>query len=117
MWSVASLMVHVGGTQVLAEPDHVCFFLMKRGLTSSNWSKRSSILLGELMAIKIALESIKLEMERIDIKKIIIMLISDSQSAVGILSLGWKNKSHTSEIQVNLIMSNLLISNTWHMLK
>ena len=57
-------------------------------------SKRSSILLGELMAIKIALDNIKLEMERIDIKKI--MLFSDSQSAVGIL--GWENKSHTSAI-------------------
>ena len=32
----ASLMVHVGGIQVLAEQEHVCFFLMKRGLTSSN---------------------------------------------------------------------------------
>ena len=45
------------------------------------------------MAIKIALDNIKLEMERIDIKKI--MLFSDSKSAVGILTLGWENKSHT----------------------
>ena len=59
-------------------------------------SKRSSILLGILMAIKIALENIKFEMERIDIKKI--MLFSDLQSAVGILTLGWENKSHTSAI-------------------
>ena len=36
MWSAASLMVNVGGIQVLAEQEHVCFFLMKRGLTSSN---------------------------------------------------------------------------------
>ena len=42
--------------------------------------KRSS------MAIMIALENIKLEMERIDIKKI--TLFSDSHSAVGILTLG-----------------------------
>ena len=48
------------------------------------------------MAIKIALDNIKLEMERIHIKKI--MLFSDSQSAVGILTLGWENKSHTSAI-------------------
>ena len=48
------------------------------------------------MAIKIALDNIKLEMERIDIKKI--MLFSDSQSAVGILTLEWENKSHTSAI-------------------
>ena len=47
-------------------------------------SKRSSILLGELMAIKIALDNIK--MERIYIKKI--MLFSDSQSAGGNLTLG-----------------------------
>ena len=59
-------------------------------------SKRSSILLGELMAIKIALDNSKLEMERIDVKKI--MLFSDSQSAVGILTLGWENKSQTSII-------------------
>ena len=59
-------------------------------------SKRSSILLGELMAIKIALDNSKLEMERIDIKTI--MLFSDSQSAVGILTLGWENKTHTSVI-------------------
>ena len=35
-------------------------------------------------------------MERIDVKKI--MLFSDAQSAVGILTLGWENMSHTSVI-------------------
>ena len=40
-------------------------------------STRSSILLGELIAIKIALESIKLEMEKLLVKKL--MLFSDSQ--------------------------------------
>ena len=59
-------------------------------------SGRSSILLGELVAINIALESIKLEMERLPIQKI--MLFSDSQSAVGILTLGWENKSHKAVI-------------------
>ena len=49
------------------------------------------------MAIKIALDNIKLEMERKDIIKKI-MLFSDSQSAVGILTLGWENKLHTSAI-------------------
>ena len=57
---------------------------------------RSSILLGELVAIKIALESIKAEMERLIVQKI--MLFSDSQSAVGILTLGWVNTSHRSVI-------------------
>ena len=59
-------------------------------------SRRSSILLGELVAIKIALESIKAEMERLIVQKI--MLFSDSQSAVGILTLGWVNTSHRSVI-------------------
>ena len=52
--------------------------------------------LGELVAIKIASESIKLEMERLPIQKI--MLSSDSQSAVVILTLGWENKSHKAVI-------------------
>ena len=55
-------------------------------------SRRSSILLGEL----VALESIKAEMERLIVQKI--MLFSDSQSAVGILTLGWVNTSHRSII-------------------
>ena len=49
-----------------------------------------------LVSIKIALESIKFEMERIDIKKI--MVFSDSQYAVVILTLGSENKSHTQVI-------------------
>ena len=35
-------------------------------------------------------------MERLPIQKI--MLFSDSQSAVGILTLGWENKSHKAVI-------------------
>ena len=57
---------------------------------------RSSILLKELVAIKIAFESVKAEMERLIVQKI--MLFSDSQSAVGILTLGWVNTSHRSVI-------------------
>ena len=69
-------------------------------------STRSSILLGELIAIKIALESIKLEMEKLLVKKV--MLFSDSQSAVGILTLGWENKSHTSVVfEIKQIMDIL----------
>ena len=66
--SVASLMVHVGGIQYGAG---ACLFLPneERIDLKQPVSKRSSILLGELMAIKIALDNIKLEMKRIDIKK------------------------------------------------
>ena len=49
-----------------------------------------------LVAIKIGLESIKFEMERIDINNV--MVFSDSKSAVVILTLCWENKSHTSLI-------------------
>ena len=59
-------------------------------------STRSSILLGELIAIKIAHESIKLEMKKLLVKKV--MLFSDSQSVVGILTHEWENKSHTSVV-------------------
>ena len=69
-------------------------------------STRSSILLGELIAIKIAFESIKLEMEKLLVRKV--MLFSDSQSAVGILTLGWENKSHTSVVfEIKQIMDIL----------
>ena len=59
-------------------------------------STRSSILLGELIAIKIAHESIKPEMEKLLVKKV--MHFSDSQSVVGILTHEWENKSHTSVV-------------------
>ena len=59
-------------------------------------SRNSSILLGEPVAIKITLESIKADTERLIVQKI--MLFSDSQSAVGILTFGWINTSHRSVI-------------------
>ena len=72
---------------------------------------RSSILLGELVAIKIALESIKAEMETLTVQKI--MLFSDSQSAVGILTLGWVNTSHRSVIlEIKQTMDILKTQNT-----
>ena len=45
-------------------------------------AKRASILLGELVAIKMALEYVKIEVNKREIKQ-----LSDSQSAVGILTL------------------------------
>ena len=57
-------------------------------------AKRASILLGELVAIiKMALEYVKTEVNEREIKQL--SVLSDSQSAVGILTLGWQNKSHT----------------------
>ena len=53
-------------------------------------AKRAYILLGELVAIKMALEYVKTEENKREIKQ-----LSDSQSTVGILTLGWENKSHT----------------------
>lgn len=50
-------------------------------------TKRASILLGELVAIKTALAQVKTNLTRRQIKQV--TLVSDSQSGVGILSLGW----------------------------
>ena len=54
--------------------------------------RRASILLGELVAIKIALDQVKVEAKKRRFKEV--TLFSDSQSAVGILTLGWQNNSH-----------------------
>ena len=56
-------------------------------------AKRASILLGELVAIKMALEYVKTEVNKREIKQ-----LSDFQSAVGILTQGWENKSHTKVV-------------------
>ena len=66
--------------------------------------KRASILLGELVAIKMSLEYVKTEVNKRVNKREIkqLSVLSDSQSAVGILTLGWQNKLHTrvvAEIQ------------------
>ncbi|XP_060593901.1 uncharacterized protein LOC132748336 [Ruditapes philippinarum] len=57
-------------------------------------SKLSSILVGELVAIKfkITLQALLTEIGRFEINKV--KLLSDSQSAVGIIDLGWENKTH-----------------------
>ena len=56
-------------------------------------AKRASILLTELVAIKMALEFVKTEVNKREIEQL--SVLSDSKSAVGILTLGWQNKSHT----------------------
>ena len=59
-------------------------------------ARRASILLGELVAIKIALDIVK------------VTLFSDSQSAVGILALVWQNNSHKHEIaEINQTLKSL----------
>ena len=59
-------------------------------------ARRASILLGELVAIKIALDKVK------------VTLFSDSQSAVGILALGWQSNSHKHEIaEINQTLKSL----------
>ncbi|XP_045214175.1 uncharacterized protein LOC123564567 [Mercenaria mercenaria] len=55
-------------------------------------SKLSSILVGEMVAIKIKLKTILEECKRLQIKKL--KIFSHSQSAIGIINLGWENKTH-----------------------
>ncbi|XP_053391458.1 uncharacterized protein LOC123544590 [Mercenaria mercenaria] len=55
-------------------------------------SKHSSILVGEVVAIEITLVLVTEEIKKRQIQKV--KILSDSQSAVGILSLGWENNSH-----------------------
>ena len=69
-------------------------------------AKRASILLGELVAIKMTLEYVKTEVNKREIKQL--SVLSDSQSAVGILTLGWQNKSHTRVVaEVQQTIKNL----------
>lgn len=55
-------------------------------------AKLASILIGELVAIKMTLEFTIVEKAKRHIDSI--KIFSDSQSAVGILQLGWENKTH-----------------------
>ncbi|XP_045210684.2 ribonuclease H-like [Mercenaria mercenaria] len=55
-------------------------------------SKLSSILVGEMVAIKLTLKTILEECKRLQINKL--KILSDSQSAIGIVNLGWENKTH-----------------------
>jgi len=60
--------------------------------------KRGSILLGELVAIHLVLESI----DKPEIKRKIdqLTIFSDSQSAIGVLSLNWKVENHKKKHHV-----------------
>ena len=55
-------------------------------------SRNSSILVGELVAIKITLESTLEEHEKRPVRRV--NIFSDSQTAVGILTLGWDCNGH-----------------------
>ena len=69
-------------------------------------ARRASILLGELMATKIALDQVKVEAKKRRFKEV--TLFSDSQSAVGILTLGWQNNSHKQVIaEINQALKSL----------
>ena len=69
-------------------------------------AKRASILLGELVAIKMALKYVKKEVNKREIKHL--SVLSDSHLAVGILTLRWRNKSHTRVVaEVQQTIKNL----------
>ena len=75
--------------------------MLKRPVTN-----RGSILLGELVAILMALEFAQSEQRKRQIHGITIF--SDSQSAVGILTLGWAATSHKKAVEdIKLLISGL----------
>ena len=71
----------------VAQPNETEPVRLKRPVTN-----RGPILLGELVAILMALEFAQIDYRKRQVHGITIF--SDSQSAVGILSLGWSNSSH-----------------------
>ena len=74
--------------------------MLKRPVTN-----RGSILLGELIAILMALEFAQIEYRKRQLYGITIF--SDSQSAVGILTLGWVATSQKKAVQdVQLLISD-----------
>jgi hypothetical protein len=60
-------------------------------------SKHASILLGELVAILLTLEYILAEINLDSIDGI--QIFSDSQSSIGLLTLGWKPKQYHTTIE------------------
>ena len=69
-------------------------------------TNRGSILLGELVAILMALEFAQSEQRKRQIHGITIF--SDSQSAVGILTLGWTATSQKKAVEdIKLLISDL----------
>ena len=91
------------------QPWTLCIFVpnktelvkLKRPVTN-----RGSILLGALVEILMALEFAQSEHRKRQIHGIIIF--SDSQSAVGILTLGWTATSHKKAVEdIKLLISDL----------
>ena len=70
-------------------------------------SSCASILLGELVAIQMAIEN----MYNSVINRVNIItklhIFSDSQSAISILLLGWEATSHKTTVRSNMVSSNL----------
>ena len=82
-------------------PNKVEPVMLKRPVTN-----RGSILLGELVAILMSLEFAQAEQRKRQIHGITIF--SDSQSAVGILTLGWTATSHKKAVEdIKLLISDL----------
>ena len=82
-------------------PNDTEHIMLKRLVTN-----RGSLLLGELVAILMALEFAQSEQRKRQIHGITIF--SDSQSAVGILTLGWTATSHKKAVEdIKLLFSDL----------
>ena len=64
-------------------------------------SKHGSILLGEMVAIKMVLDFI-LEKTHQKVKITNVLILSDSQSSVGLLTLGWEPTQHKNTIKDTL---------------
>ena len=67
----------------------------------------ASILVGEMVAIKITLQAVLDELKKMDIRDL--HILSDSQTAIGTLTLGWECTTHSS-----LLLETRLI---WNQLK
>lgn len=83
-----------GAGTCIFPPGHTEPILLKQPVSS-----RGSILLGELVAIKMALNHIYNNLNRRYNLIHKLHIFSDSQSAIGQLTLGWEASSHKSTIQ------------------
>ena len=89
------------GAGAVLYPPHLDQLPLKKPV-----SKRGSILLGELVAVQMALEYFLQHLDTISCKHL--KIFSDSQSTVGILTLNWKESSYkdiTIEIQQTIATS------------
>ena len=67
-------------------------------------SKLSSILVGELVAIKMTLEAVLEELKKRPIRQV--QVLSDSQTAIGVLTLGWDCNAHNMLVQEIKILTS-----------